>query len=152
VRDTNRSNQGGRIANPPNPVTVTSASSAPPPASGSDDTTTTSAPTGSGTAATAPAPVADPTATSSIAAPAGSTATTAAGSGAAAYGQSGIIAALQALVKDLSNSQVLSNTDSSSGLSSNVLSNLNSAFGKLSEHLGFRGQHHRLAPRGSATQ
>jgi hypothetical protein len=40
------------------------------------------------------------------------------------------------LVADLANSQELSNTDSSSGLSSNTLSNLNTAFQKLIADLG----------------
>jgi hypothetical protein len=55
--------------------------------------------------------------------------------GVAAYAQGGIISALQALVKDLGNSQVISNSGSS-GLSSQVLSNLNSAFEKLLGDLG----------------
>lgn len=65
-----------------------------------------------------------------------STSPAAANTGAAAYGQGGIIAALKALVTDLANSQELSNTDSSSGLSSNTLSNLNTAFQKLIADLG----------------
>jgi hypothetical protein len=69
-------------------------------------------------------------------APGATGAPVAANTGAAAYGQGGIIAALKSLVADLANSQELSNTDASSGLSSNTLSNLNSAFQKLIADLG----------------
>src|SRR5271165_5627849 len=57
--------------------------------------------------------------------------TASANTGVAAYGQRGIIASLLALVKDLGNSQVIGDTGSSTSLSSNVLSSLNSAFEKL---------------------
>ncbi len=104
--------------------------------SGSSPTTTgsaaaTSTPvTANSTAATSSAtPAASSTAAAST--PAASSTTAAANTGAAAYGQSGIIAALQSLVKDLASSQEVTNTDSSSGLSPNTLSNLNTAFQKL---------------------
>jgi hypothetical protein len=99
--------------------------------------------------ASAPRPVTTPSPTSAIAAPtatgngiataatAATAATSAAGNtGIGAYGQRSIISALRALVQDLSNSQVLSTTGSSSSLSSNALSNLNSAFEKLIGDLG----------------
>jgi hypothetical protein len=75
------------------------------------------------------------TATTSTPAAAGPTVapgtTTAANTGVAAYGQNGTISVLQALLKDLANSQEVSNTGSSSSLSSNTLSKLNSAFQRL---------------------
>ncbi|HEY1314216.1 MAG TPA: hypothetical protein VGE92_10080, partial [Steroidobacteraceae bacterium] len=66
------------------------------------------------------------------------TASTTAGAntGIAAYADRGIIAALKSLVQDLGNSQLISSTDSSSSLSANTLSNLNSAFEKLIGDLG----------------
>jgi hypothetical protein len=51
------------------------------------------------------------------------------------YAQQGIISALQSLVKDLSNSQVVSGT-SGSGLNSSTLSTLNTAFTQLISDLG----------------
>jgi hypothetical protein len=93
--------------------------------------------------ASAPRPVTTPSPTGAIAAPAATSngiataAASAAGTtGVGAYGQRSIISALRALVQDLSNSQVLSTTGSSSSLSSNALSNLNSAFEKLIGDLG----------------
>jgi hypothetical protein len=62
---------------------------------------------------------------------AGSTTPAAANPGIGAYGQRGIISELKALVQDLSNSQALSSSASSSGVPPRVLSNLNSAFEKL---------------------
>jgi hypothetical protein len=55
------------------------------------------------------------------------------------YRDQGVIGALQQLVQDLANSQVVagsSQSTSTSGVSQNVLSNLNSAFGRLISDLG----------------
>jgi hypothetical protein len=58
----------------------------------------------------------------------------------AAYDRYGIAAELTALIKDLSNSQVVSATSSAAGsaanLSSSALANLNTAFSKLIADLG----------------
>jgi hypothetical protein len=71
------------------------------------------------------------TATTSSPATAGSTTpATSTSSGIGAYGQGGIIAELKALVQDLSNSQVVGSTGSSSTVPP-VLAKLNSAFQKL---------------------
>jgi hypothetical protein len=128
LRQVSRSSDGG-AGNSPGPVTATSSGGA------------TSAPASTTTAAATSTPVSSiGTTAGSTAAPAGSTGTAAtpgaANTGVAAYGQGGIIAALQALVQDLAKSQEIGNTDSSSGLSANTLSNLNSAFQKLIGDLG----------------
>jgi hypothetical protein len=61
-------------------------------------------------------------------------------SAATAYGQHGIAAELAALIKDLSNSQVVSATSTAAGapanLGSSALSALNAAFSKLIADLG----------------
>ena len=82
-----------------------------------------------GSVAAAPAVSTTP-AGSAPAAAAPAAATASGATGAAQYGQQGIIGALQALITDLSNSQLLSGS-TSSGLSSDTLSQLNTAFTKL---------------------
>ncbi|MGO9945695.1 MAG: hypothetical protein ACLPWG_02460 [Steroidobacteraceae bacterium] len=91
--------------------------------------------TGSSAANSAPPAAASTPATSSVA-PVAATSS----SSTAAYGRFGIVAELGALIKDLSNSQVVSATSSAAGapanLSSSALANLNSAFSKLITDLG----------------
>ena len=92
--------------------------------------------TSTSTASTAAAPVAASTPATSSAAPVAATSS----SSTAAYGRFGIAAELDALIKDLSNSQVVSATSTAAGtpanLSSSALANLNSAFTKLISDLG----------------
>jgi hypothetical protein len=97
----------------------------------------------SGSSAASSAPTAAATSTSTTTSTASTAATPAAASSAsstAAYGRFGIAAELNALIKDLSNSQVVSATSTAAGtsanLSSSALANLNSAFTKLITDLG----------------
>ena len=93
-------------------------------ASDDDRTAAASAPATAATAATTPTPAPGAAATSSpTPAP-----------GATAYGHHGIVSELNVLIQDLS--QTAGNPGSSSGLSSERLSNLNSAFEKLIGDLG----------------
>jgi hypothetical protein len=132
LRGVSRIGEGGRVAEPP-PVAAPNSATAPSetaPASDASSATTTAAAT-----AAVPAVTSTALSTGSSALPSqtfGASSTTGAGS----YGQQGIITALKTLIQDLGNSQVLSTTDSSSSLSANALSNLNTAFNKLLGDLG----------------
>ncbi len=107
------------------PTPSSAANSAPPAAATSTNTSSTAA-----------TPAAASTPATSSAAPVAATSS----SSTAAYGRFGIVAELSALIKDLSNSQVVSATSSAAGapanLSSSALANLNSAFSKLITDLG----------------
>ncbi len=120
------------------------------PVSNTQQSASTGASTGSSAALNAAPPAATNTSTTSAAAtpaavstpatpPAAPVATSSASS-TAAYGRFGIVAELNALIKDLSNSQVVSATSTAAGapanLSSSALANLNSAFTKLITDLG----------------
>lgn len=122
--------------NPAGPATATNgATPVSPPAPDDDDSTANAASpaTPGSVAVVTPAGTAP---TSSTTPPTGGTTSTgSAGTAVRAYGQNGIISAVQTLVKDLGNSQILS-SGGSQGLSSNTLSNLNSAFEKLIGDLG----------------
>jgi hypothetical protein len=124
---------GGGHFFPPNPVTTTSASTTTSSATAPVAAATTSAATAPSTPVTTPttAPVTAGVALVSAAPVSSTTGAATALSAAGQYDQGGIIAALQVLIKDLGNSQVLSSSTSTSGLSSNVLSNLNTAFQTL---------------------
>ncbi|MGA2777386.1 MAG: hypothetical protein ABSF94_07490 [Steroidobacteraceae bacterium] len=104
------------------PVTTTPVTSA---AAATTPVTATSAPANGAATNTAS------TSTSATAATPGPTSSSAAN----LYGQQGLIGALQALVKDLTNSQIVTST-TGSNLSSNAISTLNTAFTQLISALG----------------
>ena len=105
------------------------------PVSNTQQSASIGASTGS-SAANSATPAAASTPATSSAAPVAATGA----SSTAAYGRFGIVAELNALIKDLSNSQVVSATSSAAStpanLSSSALANLNSAFSKLITDLG----------------
>jgi hypothetical protein len=104
----------------------------------SGTTATTGTTTTTGTTATTGATAT--TGTTATAAGSGSTSSTATGDVAVnSYRDHGVIGALQQLIKDLTNSQVVSGASTGTaapGLSQNVVSNLNSAFQRLLADLG----------------
>lgn len=107
--------------------------------SGTTATSSTTATTGT-TATSSTTATTGTAATSGTTVSTGTTSSTATGNAAVnSYRDHGIIGALQQLIKDLTNSQVVSGASTSiaaPGLSPNVVSNLNSAFQRLLADLG----------------
>ena len=140
LRQAGRSGRGHHprpVTSSTSPASAPAAASTTPVATTAVTTPVTTTPATSAPATTAPAattPLASTTPAASTAAAA------AASSGIGGYGDQGIISALQALIQDLANSQEISNganiSGTSSNLSANTLSTLNSAFTTLISDLG----------------